>query len=179
MATQRHPLFRHGLTGVAWRLALAPWPSLLLAAGLIELPGRPLDQWATFVLYTVTKSLTFGVLLGFFTIVIGLPLYLLYRWLRWHRFIAYAAGAAALAAAIYVLPELRAPNESFGFSTATCEVIVSGVRTACGWDQFRESLWHNLAYGALAGAVFWTLLAAGRRQGTQKSSEGAPSSTES
>jgi hypothetical protein len=139
-------------------LALAPQLSLWLAAGLIGLADVPVERWLAFVVQTIIKCLAFGALLGLFTIAIGLPLYLVHRRLGWRCFTAYGLGAAMIAVALYLLPELAPRNETSGFSTATCKVVVSGIRTACGWEVFWRGLWLNALYGALAGLVFWLLL---------------------
>jgi hypothetical protein len=161
---RRDPFFQHSLMGVAWRLALAPQPSLWLSAGLFTVLQTPLEQWPAFIVDIVTKCLIFGLFVAVFTIAVGLPLYLLYRRLGWRWPVAYALGAAAVAVAVYVLPEFLPRNGTFGYSTRDCEVFVRGVRTACGWDEFRAGVWMNVVYGGLAGTVLWALLLTGGRR---------------
>lgn len=97
-----------------------------------------------------------------FALSIGLPLYCLYRALRLTAAWLFAAGAAAIAALFYALPDLinwlHRGAGSFGFSTATCDVAVNSVRTACGWAMFWQGIELYAAVGALTGVIFWLLL---------------------
>jgi uncharacterized membrane protein len=148
------------LGSVSWRLALAPIPSLLLFAGLSDLPSTPAADWGDLFWRVLMAAIFMGWIVALLAVAIGLPLYLAYRRLNVTSPILYAVGAASVAALLYAWPTFlpSSPTSTFSFSTRDCRVVIDNVRTACGWDMFYDSLWWNVGYGALAGLVFWLLL---------------------
>jgi hypothetical protein len=111
-----------------------------------------------------------AVLLAVFTIVVGLPLYLLFRLFKVSWPIFFVAMAASIATVIYILPEVLINRSShFGFSTRDCQVFVQGVRTACGWQDFWRGMTVNAVGGAVSGLIFYWLL---RRERTDTGTNG-------
>lgn len=159
----RERLYGRPLASVAWRLAVAPVLPLFLARSWRSLADASAEQWPEIVLDNLSAISVFSVTLGVFTLVVGLPLYALYRRMSWASPLLFMLGAAAIANSTALLALLpRPPGSSFSYSTRDCQAVVNNVRTACGWDLFFSALWHTAAWGALAGLIFWALLLVGR-----------------
>lgn len=75
-------------------------------------------------------------ILAIVTVLLGLPLYGVFKLCNIRSGVAFMVGAACIPVAIYVLPELLPHSGSFSFGTRDCKVIADNIRTACGWQMF-------------------------------------------
>jgi hypothetical protein len=106
----------------------------------------------------VVLPLAFAVTLAH-SIILGLPVALLYRARRWTRLGAVIAGAFLIGAIPGGLvtwpmrPSLKGTASVDGITT-----MIDGVPTLAGWLGYLESLAIFGAYGAAGGFVFWLTL---------------------
>jgi hypothetical protein len=146
-------LYDHKFWGVAWRLAVAPLPPFwCLNAIRLAYSG-----WDYTSMYLVL-GLLWSLILAIVTVLLGLPLYGVFKRRNIRSGVAFAVGAACIPVAIYVLPELLPRTGSFSFGTRDCQVIADNIRTACGWQMFWQELAVNALGGSVAGLVFWRSL---------------------
>lgn len=161
------------LWSIAWRLAVAPWPAMWLLTFQHDVRSGDV---AAAVLSTLTKTLFANMWLSAIALVVGLPLYILYRRLNWSAWWSYALGAAliGLSTASLVLLQSPAPGGSFSsFSNASgsCDAVVDGVRTNCGWAAVVEALGFTAVFAAVSGLVFWALLRWRKRSTVSRASQ--------
>jgi hypothetical protein len=156
---------------IAWRLIVAPWPVtwLLFIPNQIRLTDTLLSFVAAF-----STSMFLNAWLSVIALVAGLPLYLFYRRLGWSSWWLYALGAALIGTLILalfaLLPSATVTSYSyFSNATGSCDAIVDGVRTACGWMSVFVTMGFVAVFGAASGVAFWALLRWRRRSGPRPS----------
>jgi hypothetical protein len=98
-----------------------------------------------------------------FELVFGLPIYFLLRWLDIVSPWVTIVLAASVGTVFNLLPELGPKNPTTYFSTADCQVIVAGARTACGYWHLALGTLFTASIGAIAGLAFWLIYAGGWR----------------
>jgi hypothetical protein len=109
------------------------------------------------------RSLIVGIWLTAICIVLGYPTYLVFRRLRWSAWWGYVAGAGLIGGAISALILLQPPTPGQQFSYysnagGSCDAVIDGVRTACGWESSLRSIAMVAAFAGACGLVFWMLL---------------------
>jgi hypothetical protein len=108
-------------------------------------------------------SMTIGasplvVLLALFGVIVGLPLYLVFRALRLSRPLWFVLGASLVAITVYALPSVFPNNPTVHYFAEGHNIIVRGERTPYGWLLFWRGVLTSAAAGALVDLVFWLLL---------------------
>ncbi|NGN45267.1 hypothetical protein G6N74_29900 [Mesorhizobium sp. CGMCC 1.15528] len=104
-----------------------------------------------------------------FAIVLGLPAYVLLRWLDIASPWVTIAVAAAIGASFNLASGFWPGNEGTSTSVNGCDVIVAGVRTACGYWDLAKNMMLSGAIGAIGGLIFWLIYADGWKAPSRKS----------
>jgi hypothetical protein len=92
-------------------------------------------------------------------ILLGLPLFLVFRSKRWINVISSITGgflAGAIPGGLLAWP-LR-PGSRSSSSINGVPTVVDGIPTTAGWVHYMELLVYLGSFGALAGLVFWLVL---------------------
>ena len=147
----------------AWRVVVAFITAPAIAA-LLMATIAPAYSDALPMLERILKTAILYAVFGAypFTLVLGLPAYLLLR----HHIKPTIINCMAVGSAVVVLPALiisMMPSGVTQSSVGGRAIIVDGQRTLYGWQTFAESLLHLAAYGAVGGFVFWLIVAGFRR----------------
>jgi hypothetical protein len=111
---------------------------------------------------------TFGLVPVSFTVVLanalvlGLPIFLIFRWKRWVNPITCICGGFLVAAASGVVP--RWPSTATNLALRTnawvggVQTYIDGVPTAAAWLDFARDLIFLGVFGGIAGIVFYAIL---------------------
>jgi hypothetical protein len=150
---------------VAWRVLLANVPALILywifvapwvrTVAMAHVP-IPRDQLGSYIALVAAAA-------SVAALVLGLPLYLLYRDRNWRTAWAFGLGGAAIPAAILLVIGFSPRGPGDGFGHAFCVEVSDGFLTNCGFANLGINVAEAAMYGALSGLVFWLLLRWRRR----------------
>lgn len=111
-------------------------------------------------------SLT-AVIVSAFVLVLGLPAYLLLRYLklvRWWSTLSAGFILGALPMAIFTWP-LKYSDMKSSSSVNGVQTMIDGIPTAAGWLQYTEGVLFFGAFGFVAAFVFWLVAPAPNEQG--------------
>ena len=121
--------------------------------------------WAFVIALTVS---TFGLVPVSLTVVLanalvlGLPIFLIFRWKRWLNPITCICGGFLVAAASGVVPNW--PSKAVNLALRTnawvggVQTYIDGVPTAAAWLEFARDLIFLGVFGGIAGIVFFAIL---------------------
>jgi hypothetical protein len=145
------------MRSVAWRLALATAlvAELYLIGSLLWQTG--LSGILDVVLKTVAASFLIAILVTL-SLMVGLPLYVVFRFLRVTQPLFFALGAALIAAAIYAFPDALPKSGTFSYFGEGHRLVINSERTEYGWRVFWRGLSTYAALGGISGLLFWSLL---------------------
>lgn len=152
-----------------WRVALA----FLLVPGFAALTfaiAMPLYAGLPTVSERIWRSALIYAVVGSYppALVLGVPAYFVLRRRFEPRLINCASAGAAVAALPWLLLTLvSVPSQS---SDGGRDTVVDGYYTAYGWLLNAQFLGEIALFGALGGALFWAIAAAGSKAGRVPSS---------
>jgi hypothetical protein len=116
-----------------------------------------------------------AVIVSGFVLVLGLPAYLLLRYLKLVRWWStFSAGfiLGALPMAIFTWP-LRYSDMKSSSSLNGVQTMIDGVPTAAGWLQYVEGVLFFGAFGLVAAFVFWLVAPAPNNLSQKDAASGA------
>ncbi|HKY87317.1 MAG TPA: hypothetical protein VJL90_11200 [Pseudorhodoplanes sp.] len=114
--------------------------------------------FAMAVLSVQLAPITFYISLGH-AVLLGLPLFFLFRERRWTSVFSSVAGGFVVGAIpIGFLAWPFWPGSGSSSSVNNVPLIINGMPTAAGWLSYFQNLIFFASFGALAGFVFWLVL---------------------
>ncbi len=116
-----------------------------------------------------------AVIVSGFVLVLGLPAYLLLRYLklvRWWSTLSAGFILGALPMAIFTWP-LKYSDMKSSSSVNGVQTMIDGVPTTAGWLQYVEGVLFFGAFGLVAAFVFWLVAPAPNKLSQKDAASGA------
>jgi hypothetical protein len=155
LATARRPIaWRDKL----WIAQVASAATALVFAGLA--PALVMAAfWHTAKIAPTAFAFTFAIALSH-AIVLGLPLFLVFRSMGWVNVmscVVFGFVVGAVPAGVLTWP-MQHPELHMSASVDSVPTIINGVITATGWVSYVKPLIYFGLFGALGGFTFWITL---------------------
>ncbi|MEM7227021.1 MAG: hypothetical protein AAF495_28900 [Pseudomonadota bacterium] len=160
-------------TRTFWAFSIAPAiPVFGLIAYIIvaQIVGDSQDLHLRRLVNQAAVISLFGLPIAYgIAMVFGLPAFIILRSLGILNFYVTLLAASAIGSLFTILSELRrvisvasgSGGTSF-YGSYQCDIIVDGVRTACGYVYLFQDLLTSMLLGALAGLTFWVIYNGGK-----------------